>query len=212
MNQSEQRINRIEGFRTIGEIEKILNVKRSTAIKYVHLLRKQGLVRTLYKKDKTRIYRISRLPEIKIGNESFYDIINKYSPIKITNRYEYRIIGRKLSVEEAVIKAIETKNIKVILAALALFNKVNDWRLLHKSAKQHKIKRKVGALYELAKRYMRVRKIDDRILKALLKKDEKEDKYIVDNFKSKDFNDIEKKWNVFIPFNKIDMEEYKEWR
>ena len=51
--------------------------------------------------------------------------------------------------------------------------------------------------------------MDIRTKKALLKGKLK-DKYIIKRIKSTDFKDIEKKWNVFIPFNKADLEVYKE--
>ncbi|MEK6907421.1 MAG: hypothetical protein AABW45_02740, partial [Nanoarchaeota archaeon] len=75
MNQSI--INKIGEVSTIKDIEKKLNVKKATAINYIHLLRKIGLVKTWYKKDKSRLYIIKRLAKPIIGNESFYDIINK---------------------------------------------------------------------------------------------------------------------------------------
>lgn len=208
MNQS--MIKKLTGFRTIKDIQNILKIKRGTAIKYIHLLRKQGLVTTLYKKDRTRIYKITLLPKLNIGNESFYDIINIYSPIKVTSKYNYRVIGRKLTIEEVIIKAIQTKNPKIILASLALFNHVKKWSLLYKLAKRENMARQIGALYELAKRFIKVRKMDKRTSNALMKT--KSDKYIINYLKSNDFKDIEKKWNVYLPFNKIDMGGYKEWR
>ena len=208
MNQSI--INKIGEVSTIKDIEKKLNVKKATAINYIHLLRKIGLVKTWYKKDKSRLYIIKRLAKPIIGNESFYDIINKYSPMKVAFRSNYRIIGRKIGVEEAIIRAIETKHPKVILASLALFNHVKNWSLLLNLAKKYNVRRKVGALYELTKTFMKVRRIDKRTLKALLKT-MNEPKFIVDNFKTKDFKDIERKWNIYLPFNKADIMEYEQW-
>ena len=208
MNQSI--INKIGEISTIKDIEKKLNIKRVTAINYVHLLRKNGLIKTWYKRDKSRLYIIKKLAKPIIGNESFYDIINKYSPMKLAFRSNYRVIGRKIGVEEAIIRAIETKHPKVILASLALFNHLNDWPLLLKLSKKYNVRRKVGALYELTKTFMRIRRIDKRTLKALLKA-KNEPKFIVDNFKTKDFKDIEKKWNIFLPFNTVDILEYEQW-
>jgi len=35
-------------------------------------------------------------------------------------------------------------------------------------------------------------------------------KFIIENFKSKDFIEIQKMWNIYVPFNKADLEAYKE--
>jgi len=130
--------------------------------------------------------------------------------MKLATEINYRIIGRKMGVEESIIRAIETKHPKIILASLALFNHVKNWHLLLKLAKDYKIRRKVGALYELTRKFMRVKRIDKRVLNSLLKA-RNEPKFIVENFKTKDFKDIEKKWGVFLPFNKVDMLEYEQW-
>ena len=74
----------------------------------------------------------------------------------------------------------------------------------------YNVRRKVGALYELTRNFMKVRRIDKRTLNSLLKA-KNEPKFIVDNFKSKDFKNIERKWNVFLPFNKVDILEYEQW-
>ena len=34
--------------------------------------------------------------------------------------------------------------------------------------------------------------------------------FIIDHVKSKHYQDIEKRWGVFLPFNKADLEVYKE--
>ena len=58
MNQS--KISEIQEISTIEDIKNKLGVKRATAIKYIHLLRKKGLVRTIYGKGK-RFYRITKV-------------------------------------------------------------------------------------------------------------------------------------------------------
>jgi len=208
MNQSI--IDKIGPIGNLDDIQKKLKVKRATAINYIHFLRKKGLIKTIYGKNRIRYYRILKIKKPIVGNESFYDIINKYSPMKIATRYNYRVIGRKVSIEETIVDAIETKNVKVILASLALFNYVKNWPLLLKFAKKHNVRKKVGALYELTRRFMKVRKINKKTLKAFLNA-KNEPKFMIDNFKSRDFKDIEKKWNIFLPFNKVDITEYKQW-
>jgi|SRR3989344_2918886 len=209
MNQSI--INKIGDFNKIEDIQNKLKIKRATAIKYMHLLRKKGLVKTEYGRNRKRFYRIIKVKSPIVGNDSFYHLINKYSPMKIVLRYDYRIFGRKATVEEAIVRAIAERNLKVILASLALFNHVKNWPLLLRLAKQYNVKKKIGALYELTKRFMRVRRVDKRTLNSLLKS-KNEPKFIIDNFRSRDFKDLEKKWKVYIPFNKVDIMEYEQWR
>ena len=92
---------------------------------------------------------------------------------------------------------------------MALFNKVRDWHRLYKFAKNENVRRKVGALYEVARTIIKVRKMDEKTRKLMLNaKNEK--KYIIQGLRSKNFQDIEKKWKVFIPFNYADLERYNE--
>jgi len=209
MNQSI--INKLGDFNRIEDIQSKLGVKRATAIKYIHLLRKRGLVKTEYIKNKKRLYRILKVKKPVVGNESFYYLINKYSPMKIVIRYDYRIFGRKSTIEEAIVKSVKERNLKIILAALALFNHVENWSLLSKLSKKYNVRRKVGALYELTRKFMRVRKMPKKTLNSLLKA-KNEPRFIVENFKSRDFKNLEKKWKIYLPFNKVDIMEYEQWR
>ncbi len=200
---------RLEGLHTIKTIQKELKISRSTAIKIVCLLRKDGFVQTSGGGKQPRLYRISPIKTKKIGYPGIYDIINKYSPIKIAEPVEYQIIGKKLSIEETMVRAVETKKFRVILASLALFRHIENWSRLYEIAKQHNVRRKIGALYDLARSFMKVRRIDKRTENRLHSSKEK-DKYIIPKMKSKDFLDIQKKWKVYIPFTKADLKRYKE--
>ena len=96
------------------------------------------------------------------------------------------------------------------MACLALFNKVKDWKKLKEFAEEEKLGRKIGALYDIAKTKLKVRKMDERIRKGLLKSKDKS-RYIIEGFRSDDFKEIEKEWRVYIPLNKADLEVYDEW-
>ncbi|MBI2507799.1 hypothetical protein HYV89_02495 [Candidatus Woesearchaeota archaeon] len=210
MNQSIESILRsLEGLNTIDLVARKLNVKKNTAIKKLHELRKLGFVETSGGGKQPRLYRISRRKMLKIGNPGLYDVINKNSPIKLSRTYEERIVGRKLSIEEVLIRAIKTEKYRVIMASLALFNKVKDIPMLYKLAKRENVRRKLGALYEVARRVIKTRRIGDKYLRLMLNaKNEKA--FIIPNVKSKDFRDIENKWKVYIPFNKQDLWRLKE--
>ena len=51
--------------------------------------------------------------------------------------------------------------------------------------------------------------MDERTRKSLLKMKTRK-LFIIKHAKSKDFKDVEKIWKVYIPFNRADLERYKE--
>jgi hypothetical protein len=205
----EKLAKRLEGLQTVSSICKLLKVDRRTAINYISMLRKKGFLETVYGKRRIRMYRISPAVKRKAGYPGLYETINKYSKVKVISRYEHKVYTHELTAEEAIVRAVKTGRFRVILAALGLFNRIEDWHLLNKLSKKEKIGRKIGALYNTARKSFRVKRIDERTRKSLLKS-RTDDRYIVDKIKSRDFKDIEKTWKVYIPFNKADLEVYKE--
>lgn len=208
--RKEKIVKEIEGLQTINSICKILNIKRKTAINYIYELRKEGYVTTSRGARGTRMYRISMLKGFEEGNPGLIETINKYSRIKLVEPYRHVIHGKKLSIEEALIESIKTRDFRTILASLELFRYARDWSLLNKLAKKEKLSKQVGALYELARKFIRVRRIDKRTEKSLLKS-RAGARFIIPHMKSKDFQAIERKWHVFLPFNRADMLKFKEW-
>jgi len=199
---------KLKGFQTVSSIQRILGISRRTAINYIYELRKRGFLRTTRGENKIRIYEISPIPKKRLGYPGLYNIINMNSPIKIAKPYEH-ILYREMPIEEAIIRAIKTKDFRTILAALALFGKVIDWSLLYKFAKKEGFQHHVGALYDVARSCIRVRRMDKRI-RNKLKQAHGRNRFIIPKLKSKDFKDIEKEWKIFIPFNKSDLSKYKE--
>jgi hypothetical protein len=195
-----------EGLHTVESFSKKLGIGSGTAVNYLHALRKKGFVETERGRNGKRLYKVSPLKLKKIGYPGLYETINKYSSLKITSPLLERSI-HEIKPEEAIVKALGTKDFRVVMTSLELFKHVNDWLLLYKFAKEYNVERHIGALYFLSRRLFRVRKIDKRVLR-LLEKSELKEKYIVPKMKSSDFGDIEKKWDVFIPFNKSDLERF----
>ncbi len=203
---------KLEGLHTISSIAKLLNINKRTAINYISKLRKEGLIKTTYGlRTKARLYKIStyKKREYPLG---LYDIVNKYSRVKLATAQEYKI-HKELTIEEALIRIVKTQRFRLILASLELFNKVKNWPELLKLAKKEYIGRKIGALYDIARIIIKIKKIDKRTRKGLLNSKIK-NRYIIKGLKSKDENikKIERLWGVYIPFNKADLEIYKEWR
>ncbi|MFH1065243.1 MAG: hypothetical protein V1734_01930 [Nanoarchaeota archaeon] len=196
----------LRGMQTIKSAMILLSVDRKKAIYYIHRLRKAGYVKTKGASNKTRVYYISADNRLKA--ESFYDVINRHSPAKIAPLEETKVYGKKLAEEEALIFALKSGSIRVIIASLGLFRHITNWKMVNRLAEKG-LKRQVCALYDVAKTIMRVRRMPERFRKNAIP--QKMDKYadIIKNFSSNDFKDIENKWKVHIPLNKADLEDYR---
>lgn len=201
---------KLKGLQTVSTISEKLNVKERTAVNYVWKLRKEGYLTTYAGGNKVRIYRVSLIKHRKKSGYSLYELINKNSRIKLAISEDYIIHSeKKPSIEEILVRAIISKRYRTMLAALELFNKVKNWSRLRYFADKYKVGRQVGALYDVTRKFIRVKRMDERTRKALLRS--RGDKYIIRYVKSKSFRDIEKLWRVFIPLNNQDMDRYKEW-
>lgn len=198
---------KLEGLQTVSSLARILGVSQRTAINSIWRLRKAGYVTTEYGKRKIRLYRIHPLIRKEKGY-SFYTLLNRYSRVKITARQNYLIYADKEPcVEEILVRAVTSGELRVVLASLGLFAKIQSWSRLKKFADAYAAGRKISALYEVAKTCIRVRKMDERTRKGLL---HGKNGFIIPGITSKHFQDIEKRWGVFIPFNIADLEVYKE--
>lgn len=200
---------KLEGLQTVDSITKSLKVDRRTAINYAYALRKNGFVETIYGKRKIRMYRVSPFKKIKFGYPGLYEFINQNSKIKVYAPYEERIYGHKPTAEEMAVRAVKTGDLRTILASLALFNKIKNWPKLGKIARKENVGKKIGALYDAARTIIRVKRMDKKTRKSLLNS-RIGSKFIVKNARTKDMGGIEKEWNVYLPFNRADLEAYKE--
>lgn len=199
---------REDGLNTLEGFSRDMNIQRSTAVLYLHELRKRGFVKTLRGRGGGRLYDISPVSLRKTGSDGFYDVLNRNSPLKIQEPFEHRVYGRNMKVEEVIVEAIKTRDSRIILSSLALFRKVKDWSGLYELAKKQGLERKAGALYALSRRIFRVKRMDGRTLRGMREAPLK-DKFIIPRLKSDDFQDIEREWGVYIPFNKSDLEKIK---
>jgi hypothetical protein len=200
-------LKKLQGIQTVQSVMTLLNVDLRRAIYYVRRLREQGYVKTRKRRDQTRVYSISF--ENRLRGVSYYDVINKHSPVKISAPNVYNVYGKQPTVEEALVFAVKTRSVRTILAALALFRKVENWSELYKIGKQNRIERQIGALYDLSRQIMRkVRRMPDRFRHNALPKTHYPFGYTIPGLQSNDFKNIEKVWKVYLPFNKKDLEEY----
>jgi hypothetical protein len=144
-----------------------------------------------------------------LGGTSYVDIINKYSPIKLSSAEIYKIYGREVSIEETIVYAVKTRKLRYIMASLALFKRISNWDELFRLAKQNNLLREVGALYDLSIKVIRkIRRMDKKFRYHALPGADEPYKYIMPNLRSGDYKDIEKIWKIYIPFNSADLVDY----
>ncbi|MBI2124362.1 hypothetical protein HYT92_01085 [Candidatus Pacearchaeota archaeon] len=201
-------LGRLGGVQTIASVMSSLKVSRQKAIYHIYRLRKYGYVKTKKTSENKRVYYISF--ENKLKGTNYADIINKYSPIKVSSLEDYKIYGKQPGPEEALVYAIKSKDFRLLLASLSLFRKITNWPALYKLLKSNSLKRQAGALYDAARRVMRTRKMAKRFRKNILPEKGERYGFIIDGLKSDDFKEIERLWRVYVPFNKEDLRAYRQ--
>jgi hypothetical protein len=207
--KTEELFEKIRGVQTLKSVTKILGVKKKRAIYLISRLRKKGYVKTSQEKDNSRVYYISK--KIERHSFSFIDILNENSPQKLNYYDDYIVHNIKPSLEEVLIYSLKSKDLRKLISCLGLFKKMSNWPLLYKLAKKENLQRQVGALYDVARTLMKTRKMTKRFKNLSLPKKQDKFQYIKENFKSKSFQNIEKKWKVYIPLNIFDLEEYRKF-
>jgi len=205
--KTQELLTRISGIQTLESIKSALKISDKRAIYLVYRLRKKGYVTTKQGSNHARIYNISK--ENALGGTNYIDIINKYSPIKLSSSEIYKIYGREVSIEETIVFAIKTRKLRYIIASLALFRRIKNWVELYRLAKKNNLVREIGALYDIVQAAMpRVKKMPRSYFHYAIPKKSDEFIYIIPKLSSVDYSSIENKWKVYIPFNKKDLEEY----
>ena len=210
-NKYEKIAESLQGFYNLEDFTDRLKVDKPRAIYVIHRLRKLGFVKTIYGSKNKRLYNISLRNKQK--GVSYTDKINEATSnpgIQIMSSNPYYVYGRVISYEEALIYAIKQKDIRYIIASLALFRKIKDWSLLYKLAKKENLTKEVVALYEISRKVIKkVRRMPKRFLNLTKKKKLNNFNYIVKGISSDDFKETERKWKIYIPLNYSDLEEYK---
>ncbi len=200
MNQ-EKTLKSIEGLQTVETVAEALNIKKQSALNLLSKLKKQGYVTTKGGRQQKRLYKISTKKQRK-RDLGMFDIINKYSSMKLAPWYDHQVHGN-YGPEEALIDAIQTQSFRVILASMKLFNRITDWPKLYKLAKEKDCWQKVGALYDISKMYFRAKKMPLRYQKQKFIKKQ----FLIKSYNTteKMYNPIKNKWNIEIPFQTEDI-------
>ena len=210
-NKYEKLAESLQGTYTLETFAERFKIDLARAVYVIYRLRKIGYVKTNYGAGKKRVYNISI--RNKQRGTSLTEKINEVSKnpaIKVYSTSHYYVHGRIPTYEEALIYAIKQKDVRYLIASLALFRKITDWSLLYKLAKKENLLREIVALYEVARRTVKkIKRMPKRFLHLAQKNRSDSFEYIIKGFSSDNFKDIEKKWKVYIPLNISDLEEYK---
>lgn len=193
---------KLEGLHTVETVAQALHIKKQSALNLLSKLKKQQYVTVQGGGKIKRLYKITPYKQLP-RHPGMFDIINKYSPhMKLQPWYDHQVHG-SYGPEEALIDAIQTQNFRVILASTRLFGHIKNWPKLYALAKEKNCWQKVGALYDVARLFFKVRKMLTHYRKfptTFL--------YLISPYKTKEplFTAIERKWQVYIPFRKHDFD------
>jgi hypothetical protein len=194
-----------EGLHTVKSLAKSMGIKESTAVLYIHGMRKAGYVRTTRGRRGKRLYDVSPLRLRKVGSEGFIEILNRNSSLKIQRPFSQRVYGKRISMEEALIRALKSDDPRIVLASIGLFRKQLDWKRVYSLAKKEGLEREVGSMYEMSRSCFKVRRMDGRIRRKLMDSPVRKD-FIIRRVRRSEFGDIEKIWGIRIPFRKSEIE------
>lgn len=204
-------IQAIKGTRTIDSIQDKLKIDRSKAIYLLHRLRTLGYIRTKYLPNRKRIYSIS--PLNKQHGVSYLEAFNNNMPnpaFKIYDNDDYFVHGRTIKAEDLLMYALNKGTVRFIISSLFLFRKIDNWSYLYQMAKKEGLARKISALYEVSRLFIKkVRKMPKRFRRLTTPKKEDDYLFIINKFDSDDFKEIEQKWKVYIPLNRTDLYEFR---
>lgn len=195
-------LRKLEGIKTIEMIMEEVGLTKQSALNLVSKLKKEQHL-TYFSKKRPPLYYIT-VRKQRPRKPGMFDIINKHSPhFQINPWFDHQVHG-PYGPEEALIDAIQTKNIRVILASTRLFNHITDWHKLFTLSKKYNSWQKIGALYDVARLFFRVRRIPSRYRNANYKKWRRllERKY---KTTYEPFKPIAQRWKVHIPYTKADM-------
>ncbi len=197
----------LQGKHTVETIMHALSISMQAAINLVSKLKKEGYATTSGGGRQKRIYTITPYRQVKQERPGTFDIINRYSKIKLVPQFRH-VPHSKYREEDALIDAVKTRSFRTVLASLALFRHIKDWSYLHKLAKESMLEAETGMLYDIARKTILTKRMPEKMYKALLKKRPRK-KRLLTQSESDDFKEISKKWNIWVPFSKKDMEEIK---
>lgn len=198
----EKMLIKLEGLHTAETVAETLGMKRQSAINLLSRLKKQGFV-TTSGGPKKHLYKITPYKQLP-RQMGMFDLLNKHNPnFQINHWYDHQVHGT-YTVEDAILDAIDTQNFRAILATMRLFNAITNWPYLYNEAKKRGTWQKVGALYDVARLHMRVRRM------PIVYAPHASAWFSLTQLRDRgNFPLIQEKWKVHIPFNVHDIGQVK---
>jgi hypothetical protein len=197
----EQILRKLEGLHTVETVMVQLDIKKQSAINLLSRLKKQQHITVIGGGNKKRLYKITMRKQ-RPRRDGMFDILNRYSPkMKLNPWYDHQVHG-EYTVEDALVESIQTKSFRAVLVSVNLFPQIRDWPKLYTLAKENNCWNKIGALYDVSRKYMRVKKMPN-----LYPKEGKGKWHKLTQLHKKNYPKISNKWHVFIPFNENDLRE-----
>ena len=195
-------LRKLEGLHTAETAAQRLGINRQSALNLLSKLKKERHVTVSGGGRRKRLYKVTMRKQ-RPRAKGMFDIINKYSPMKIEGWYDHQVHGT-YGPEEALVDALQTNSFRVILASMRLFSHINNWPKLYRFANEKDCWQKVGVLHDVARKYFRVKKIPARYSrKKILHK-----AFLIKSYPTKEplFYPVAKKWKTAVPFRRGDIE------
>ena len=136
---------------TLERIAKENDISKSTARNYLTPLRKKGLVTRSGK-----IYKITQLPQL--ADTGFFSISDT-TPVKLHETHLHQVHGKKYTVEDAIIYALDKNESRYLAVAAFLCNKITHWTSLVAQLKKKQLLPRFKSIYTIARNTIRVRKM-----------------------------------------------------
>ncbi len=155
---------RLEGWRSVDDIQKILKVKKSTAYLYAHELDKKGFVIQKIKKPRGTLYLVSPIP----SEHKYLGIYEKSELVAP----EFEVSKKPAKAEQKICFFLkqykEQKNIRYYNEAKRIFRNAKDWKLLYRYAKAYSVEKYLAQLYDDARKTMpKIPRMPERYKKLL---------------------------------------------
>jgi len=151
----------LEGLHTVETIMKELSLRKQSALNLISKLkREQHLI--IWAGGRKKIYKITirkQLPRV----HGMWDIINKYSPMKLNPWYDHQVHG-VYGPEEALVDAIETKSFRVILTSMHLFRHIKDWKKVYNLSRKYNSWQKICAVYDVSMLFIKVGRMPEKYI------------------------------------------------
>ena len=197
-------LRKLEGLHTVETAAAAAKLGRQSTINLLSRLKKEGHVTVSGGGKQPRLYRVTMRKQ-RPRSPGMFDIINKYSPMKLSPWYDHQVHGH-YGPEEALVDALQTQSFRAILASMRLFNHITDWPKLYRLSRDKSLWVKLRALFDVARLFIKVKSMPN--VYAHQQTHQKRWQAFT-QLRKLNFPEIATKWRVYIPFNPKDMEDIK---